>query len=403
MQKTENDQQQNNQSSASQSAAKPHTVLAGIRASGQLHLGNYLGAVKGMLALQDDPNYQTYYMVADAHGVTTPYDPRDLKHNRRSVIIDYLAAGLDPDKSVLFLQSDVIEHFALSFYLSSVTTVSRMKHLPTYKEKVEQYPEHVTMALLNYPVLMAADILLYQADKVPVGLDQVPHLEVAREIARKMNQRYQLSFPEPTRFATKGEYIPSLKGQGKMSKSVPGSYINLTDDLETIKQRLAGAPTDSGQGEIEPVKAAAKSQVSGSVSQPTSQAKSQQSSSAQTKQPKAKQPKTSKSARKKYIDQHTGQASPGVANLLILVELFQGTGKRQQYEQQYCAEGIRYQQLKQELAAAIYQELKPFQQRRAQLEADPDYVDRVIQEGAAKARLRAEQTLKQVRAGMGLS
>src|SRR3990170_1867946 len=114
-----------------------------------------------------------------------------------------------------------------------------MQHLPTFKEKVKQYPEHVTMALLNYPVLMAADILLYKAELVPVGIDQEPHLEVAREIARKMNEKYQTTFPEPKRFATKGEYVPSLTGEGKMSKSVEGSYINLTDDLETVKRKLA--------------------------------------------------------------------------------------------------------------------------------------------------------------------
>ncbi len=352
---------------------KQHTVLAGIRASGQLHLGNYLGAVKGMLALQDNESYQTYYMVADAHGLTTPYDPQQLRQDRRSVIIDYLAAGLDPEQSVLFVQSDVNQHFELSFYLSSVTTVSRMKHLPTYKEKVAQHPDNVTMALLNYPILMASDILLYEADQVPVGIDQEPHLEVAREIARKMNDRYALSFPKPERFATKGEYIPSLKGEGKMSKSVEGSYINLTDDLDTIEERLAGAPTDSGQGKIEIVHS------------------------------KTDQPKTSKKSAKKYIDQHTEQPSPGVANLMSLVELFQGENQRKLYEDKYTSEGIRYNQLKQQLAESIYAELKPFQARRAELEADPDYVDQVIKQGAAKARQKAKQTLNKVKKGMGLS
>jgi tryptophanyl-tRNA synthetase len=125
-----------------------------------------------------------------------------------------------------------------------------MRHLPTFKEKVKQHPEAVTMALLNYPILMAADILLYKASRVPVGIDQEPHLEVAREIARKMNEKYGTDFPEPKRFATKGEYVPSLLGEGKMSKSVEGSYINLTDDLETIKEKLASAPTDSGKGDL---------------------------------------------------------------------------------------------------------------------------------------------------------
>jgi tryptophanyl-tRNA synthetase len=173
-------------------------VLSGIRASGRLHIGNYLGAVKGMLELQNNPDFETLYMVADVHTITTPYDIETLRKNRREVILDYLAAGLDPNKSILFQQASVPEHLELAFYLSSVTTVAKMQHLPTFKDKVKQYPENVTMALLNYPVLMAADILVYKANMVPVGIDQEPHLEVAREIARRMNQDYGTDFAEPT-------------------------------------------------------------------------------------------------------------------------------------------------------------------------------------------------------------
>ena len=227
-------------------------VLAGMRASGRLHLGNYYGGAKGMLTLQEDENYDTFYMVANLHGITTPFKPDELKTSARSVIIDYLAAGLDPEESTLFIQSDVADlHAQLAFYLSSVVTVARMQHLPTFKEKVKQYPENVTMALLNYPVLMSADILLYKAHAVPVGIDQEPHLEVSREIARKMNDQYGMDFPEPKRFTIKGgEYIPSLTGEGKMSKSVEGSYILLTDDIDTIKSRLSKVPTDGGKGDI---------------------------------------------------------------------------------------------------------------------------------------------------------
>ena len=187
-------------------------VLSGIRATGRLHLGNYVGAVKGMLALQDREDLETFFMVADVHTITTPFQPDELADNRREVIIDYLAAGLDPERSVLFLQSMVDEHTSLSFYLSSLVSVARMQHLPTFKEKVKQYPDNATMALLNYPVLMAGDILIYRAQLVPVGIDQEPHIEVAREIARKLNDTYGMDVPEPQRFATSGEYVPSLKG-----------------------------------------------------------------------------------------------------------------------------------------------------------------------------------------------
>jgi len=213
-------------------------ILSGMRATGALHLGNYLGAAKGMVALQNSSNYETFYMVADLHALTTPFNPEELKKNRRNVIVDYLAVGLDPEKSTLFFQSMVSEHIELAYYFSTIVSVARMQHLPTFKEKVKQYPQATTMALLNYPVLMAADILIYQADLVPVGIDQEPHLEITREIARKLNQEYNFHFPEPKRFQTKGEYVPSLSGEGKMSKSVPGSFITLEDNFEEIKKRL---------------------------------------------------------------------------------------------------------------------------------------------------------------------
>src|SRR6266568_1136993 len=314
-------------------------VLSGIRATGRLHLGNYLGAIKGMLALQDDPEYETLYMVADLHAITTPYKVEKLRQSRREVIIDYLAAGLDPQKSILFQQSANPHHAELAFYLSSVVTIAKMQHLPTFKDKVKQYPQHSTMALLNYPILMTADILAYKASAVPVGIDQEPHLEVAREIARRMNQDYGTDFPEPQTFKTKGEYVPSLTGEGKMSKTVEGSYINLIDDLETIKAKLAKAPTDSGKGNLSTM-------------------------------------------------------SAGVSSLLTFVQLFQGEEKRKEYEMFYQKEGIRYGDLKKELAGAIYDELKPIQEKRRELESKPQEVDRIIQEGNEKASALAAETVK---------
>lgn len=330
-------------------------VLSGIRATGRLHLGNYLGAIKGMLALQDDPVYETLYMVADLHAVTTPYQVEELRKNRREVIIDYLAAGLDPKKSVLFQQAD-IPHAELAFYLSSVMTIARMQHLPTFKEKVKQHPEHATMALLNYPILMAADILIYKADLVPVGLDQEPHLEVSREIARKMNEKYGMDFPEPQRFKTAGEYVPSLTGEGKMSKTVEGSYINLTDDLDTIKAKLAKVPSDSGKGVI-------KDGL--------------------------------------YVSE-LNTPSGGVKSLMQLVELFEGNEKRAEYNKQYQTTGIRYSDLKRALAEAIYKELEPIQQKRKVLEANPKKVDRIIKEGNEQAIAIAAETIKEVKDKMGL-
>lgn len=320
-------------------------VLSGIRATGRLHLGNYLGAVKGMLELQDDPDYETFYMVADVHTITTPYNVEELRKNRREVILDYLAAGLDPEKSVIFQQSEVPEHMELAFYFSSVVTIAKMQHLPTFKEKVKQYPQHSTMALLNYPVLMAADILIYKAGFVPVGIDQEPHLEVTREIARRFNQDYNTDFPEPVSFKTKAEYVPSLLGQGKMSKTVEGSFINLTDDLETIKNKIAKVPTASTSG---------------------------------------------------------GDKSEGISALFILLKLF-SQDSYAEFEKKYDAGNLQYSELKSHLAQEIYKELEPIQKRRKELEADQDYVDRVIKEGAEKAREVAKATVKEVREKMGLA
>jgi tryptophanyl-tRNA synthetase len=354
-----------NNTQTEQNKQSKKRVLSGIRATGRLHLGNYLGAVKGMLELQKDPHIETLYMVADIHTITTPYKVEELRDNRRQVVLDYLAAGLDPEKSIIFLQSMVPQHTELAFYFSSVMSIARMQHLPTFKDKVKQYPEFATMALLNYPILMSADILVYKASLVPVGIDQEPHLEISREVARKMNEAYGLDFPEPQRFATKGEYVPSLRGEGKMSKSVEGSFINLTDDLEVISKKLAACPTDSGKGTV--------------VSKLDRNGKTQKS----------------------YIDDK-GASRGGVQTLMELVELFQKTDKRIFYEAAYQSSGIRYGDLKKELAEAIFAELKPIQEKRAELEADPEYVDSVIETGAARARAIASEVVLEVRKAMGL-
>jgi tryptophanyl-tRNA synthetase len=319
-------------------------IFAGMRPTGRLHLGNYLGSAKGMLELQANPDYETIFMVVDLHGMTTPYDPKTYQENIKNVMRDYLAVGLDPNKSILTVQSHVPEHVELAYLLSTVTTIAKMTHLPTFKDKVKQYPEHNTMALLNYPVLMAADILIYKAELVPVGVDQEPHLEVAREIARRMNADYGTDFPEPKIFVTKASYVPSLLGEGKMSKSVEGSFISLTDDLQTISTKLSRMPTDSGgPGEV---------------------------------------PKEGP-----------------VANIFKLLELFK-SDRLEYYAGLYGQGKLRYQEMKEDLARMIFEELKPIQDRR--LTIDDEEVERVVKEGAEKAGIIAGKTLSEVKEKMGL-
>ncbi|OGY07648.1 MAG: tryptophan--tRNA ligase [Candidatus Blackburnbacteria bacterium RIFCSPHIGHO2_02_FULL_39_13] len=319
-------------------------VLSGIRATGRLHLGNYLGAVKGMLELQKNPEYETFYMVADLHSITTPFDPEQLRRNIKEVVLDYLSAGLDPEKSTIFVQSHVREHTELAYLFSTVETVARMQHLPTFKEKVKQHPENVTMALLNYPILMAADILVYKAEAVPVGIDQEPHLEISREIARKMNEKYGLDFPEPQRFATKGESVPSLSGEGKMSKSVEGSYINLTDTQDEIKKKIRAVPTSSNVG---------------------------------------------------------GEMSPGVKTLFKLLELF-APEDVSKYSTDYKNGTLKFVVLKDYLSEAIFKELQPIQKKRQEIQADPEYVEKVLKMGQAKATNVASKVLSQTKKEMGL-
>ncbi len=339
-------------------------VYSGIRATGRLHLGNYLGAVKGMLALQDE--YDCIFSVVDLHTITVPYDPKMLQQSIRDVVLDYLAAGLNPKKCKIEIQSKIPEHIELSYYLSTIYPVSRLEDLPTYKDKKAQYPKYVNMGLLYYPVLMAADVLLYKAELVPVGIDQEPHLEVMREIARKFNSMFGPSashstvssdrigsgsptFPEPQRFKTEGEYVPSLTGDGKMSKSVEGSYITLTDDLETIKKRLAAAKTDSGT-------------TGGDL------------------------PKTG-----------------GVANLFKLLRMFSLDNVYTQFVQDYEVGKILYSELKEVLAHAIYSEISVLQEKRKEFEENPKLVDEIIEQGRIECSKIAQETMQEVKQKMGLT
>jgi tryptophanyl-tRNA synthetase len=287
--------------------------------------------------------------VVDMHTITVPYDPKTLKQSVREIILDYLAAGLDPKKCNLEIQSMVPQHTELAYLLSNIYPVSRLEDLPTYKEKKAQYPKYVNMGLLYYPIMMAADVLLYKGELVPVGIDQEPHMEVMREIARKFNSMFGETFPEPQRFRTEGEYVPSLSGGGKMSKSVEGSYINLTDDLEIIRKRLAGAPTDSGV-------------IGGNVPE-------------------------------------TG----GVANLFKLLQLFKLDNQYKKFEQDYKTKTIRYTELKEVLSQAIYKELKPFQEKRKIFKEDSKLVDEIINTGNRKCLQMAEETMREVRGKMGLT
>ncbi|MBP8591633.1 tryptophan--tRNA ligase [Candidatus Shapirobacteria bacterium] len=320
-------------------------VFSGIRATGRLHLGNYLGAMKGMVDLQD--KYDCIFSVVDLHTITSPYQPATLQEDIYQVVLDYLGAGIDPKKAHLMIQSEVPYHVELAYLLGTIFPVSRLEQLPTYKDKKKEQPDYINLGLLYYPVLMAADILLYKAELVPVGKDQEPHLEVSREIARRFNQMFGETFPEPQRYAIVGEIVPSLIGEGKMSKSVAGSAIFLTDSKEEIRRKIARVPTDLGKGKEVPQEG-------------------------------------------------------GVANLLAMAALFLGEKRREEYEKEYLGKGIKYASLKSELAEAIYQELEPFRQRRHYFEENPEAVAAILKEGRDYALPLAKKTMDEVKERMGL-
>lgn len=322
------------------------TVFSGIRPTGSLHLGNYLGAIKGMLQLQD--KYDCIFSIVDYHAITTPYDPTQMQKNIFEVATDYLAAGLDPKKARIMVQSHVPEHVELAYLLGTVFPVSRLEDLPTYKDKKTQHPDYVNMGLLYYPVLMAADIMIYKGELVPVGVDQLPHLEITREIARKFNNMFGQTFPEPQRFATEGEYVPSLLGEGKMSKSIEGSYIALSDSDDMIQKKIMSAVTDTG--------------------------------------PQGK----------------NKEMSENVKNLFILLKLFTTPNIVSKFETEYKEGTIHYSDLKKELAQAIIKELKPFKEKRQYYLSNPDLVQQILKSSAEKCRQQAQVTIHEVKEKMGL-
>lgn len=217
-------------------------ILSGMRPTGKLHLGHYVGALENWIKLQDE--YQSFHLIADYHVLTTDLNTKDLYENTIEMMIDWLACGLDPNKSPIFRQSQIKEHTELYLIMSMLITVNRLERNPTLKEQVRDLNiEHTIYGHLGYPVLQSADILLYKGEAVPVGEDQVPHVEITREIARKFNSQFGKVFPEPEPLLTKFSRLPGLDGEAKMSKSLNNTIL-LSDDEATVKAKLKKAKTD---------------------------------------------------------------------------------------------------------------------------------------------------------------
>lgn len=317
-------------------------ILSGIQPTGALHIGNYLGAIVQFIKLQD--NNDCYFMVADLHALTSKPTPQELTDQTLNIIRTYLAAGLDPRKSTIFIQSQVHEHAELAWILSTLTSLGELQRMTQFKEKTE-LGQSANVGLFTYPVLMAADILLYQAQKVPVGDDQVQHLELARDIAGRFNKQYGQVFVEPEPLLTKQARVMALNDpEKKMSKSLLGSYIALTDSPTIIRQKIMSAVTDTRP------------------------------------------------------NPHV--MSAGVANLFLLADHFLTPDIVDQLRKQYNSGKLKYQLLKEQLAEAIIQRLQPIQQKMVEI-TDAEILG-VAKAGAKQASLVAAWTLHQVRDVIGL-
>jgi tryptophanyl-tRNA synthetase len=318
-------------------------ILSGLQPSGRLHIGNYFGMMQAAIQLQHEGD--AYYFIADYHSLTSIHDGKLLRSHVRDLAIDFLACGLDPAKCVLFRQSDVPEHCELSWILSTVTPMGLLERCHSYKDKVANgiKPSH---GLFAYPVLMAADILIYDSDVVPVGKDQKQHVEVTRDIAIKMNETFGeglLKLPNP-RIRDETAAVPGLDGQ-KMSKSYDNT-IQLFEEPAALKKKIMGIKTDSTPVE-------SPKPVEGS-------------------------------------------------SILALYKLVASAADYEQMVQDHLNGGVGYGDFKKRLLAAVTDYFAPFREKRAALLADPAFVDRVLAEGAEKARAVARKTLSRVRDAVGL-
>jgi tryptophanyl-tRNA synthetase len=320
-------------------------IFSGAQPTGNLHIGNYLGALRNWVALQHE--YESFFCVVDLHAITVPQDPKQLAAKTHEVARIYLAAGIDPSVSTIFVQSDVQEHAELAWVLNCVVRISELERMTQFKDKAKKQRENVLAGLLTYPALMAADILLYQTDLVPVGQDQKQHLELTRDIAERFNRDFGETFRVPDAFIPKvGAKIMALDDPAKkMSKSDENANgrISLLDDPDTVRRKLKRAVTDSGS------------------------------------------------------EVRFDESRPAVTNLLSMFHLFTGQTP-EEVESHFAGKG--YAQLKNDLAEATIEFLRPFQERVSGI--GDEELSRILRDGAEKARAIASETMRQVKERMGL-
>lgn len=326
------------------------TVVSGIRSTGNLHLGNYFGAVKNFLKMQYE--HHCFFFIADYHSLTTHPTPGNLKHNVRQVLVEYLACGLDPEASTIYVQSDIPETAELYLLMNMNAYVGELERSTTFKEKIRKHPDNINAGLLTYPVLMAADILLHRASRVPVGKDQEQHLEMTRTFGNRFNRLYKTAyFPEPVAFNF-GETlvkIPGLDGSGKMGKSEgEGNAVFLADSADIIRKKVMRAVTDAGPTE-----------------------------------PNQQKPEA-------------------VQNLFTLMNVLSKPETVQHFVEQYNNCTIRYGDLKKQLAEDMIAFVQPLSEKIKEISGDEIFLQKVIKQGKDKAHSSASKTINEVREIIGI-
>ena len=322
-------------------------VFSGVRPTGELHIGNYLGAIKQWVELQE--KNECIFCIVDLHAITTPYKSEELQKTIIDLAIAYLAAGLNPEKCIFFVQSQVREHSELAWLLGTITPLGDLQRMTQFKEKAKRHPEYVNAGLLNYPLLMAADILLYQTNIVPVGKDQKQHVELTREIARRFNKRFGKVFKEPKVLLPKiGEKIMSLQNpKKKMSKTDdPRGCIELFAEPKVIRKKIMAAVTDPGK-----------------------------------------------------VIKYDPQKKPGISNLLTIYSLFKGE-PIENLEKIFKNRG--YEKFKKSLAELLINSLEPFRRKEKELSFREVYVKEILNKGKSRAEVIAQSTIQDVRKKMGL-
>ncbi|MBQ8676760.1 MAG: tryptophan--tRNA ligase [Bacteroidaceae bacterium] len=323
------------------------TVLSGMRPTGNLHLGNYYGAARSFVKMQDE--YNCYFFIADWHSLTTHPKPEDIQRSARTILAEYLACGIDPEKATIYIQSDVPETIELYLYLNMNCYLGELERVTTFKEKARQQPDNVNAGLLTYPTLMAADILQHRAAKVPVGKDQEQNMEMARRCARRFNNIYGVEFfPEPQNyyFGETAIKVPGLDGTGKMGKS-NGNCIYLFEDEKSIRKKVMRAVTDNG-------------------------------------------PQAMNSPKPDVIQ-----------NLFTLMQIVSTKDTYDYFDSKWNDCTLRYGDMKKQLAEDIVQTLAPIRERIVEISSDQEGLDRIARHGAEKARESARKTLNEVRRIIG--